>query len=71
MTKAPTNGDAPVRQASFHNLIRCALRDHYAAVMAEPIPQAWLEIINRLAEAQPKPHPAPAKHDRAFGKSLS
>ena len=59
-----------MRQASFHKLIRSALRDHYAAVMAEPIPQAWVDMLNRLAEGEPKPHSAPAKHDRAFGKSL-
>jgi len=61
-------GDAPVRQASFHKLIRCALRDHYAAVMAEPIPQRWLDVLNRLAEDEPKPRQAQAKPDRDFRK---
>jgi hypothetical protein len=54
-------GDAQVRQASVHKLIRRALRDHYAAVMAEPIPQHWVDMLNRLAEQEPKTRRAQSK----------
>jgi Anti-sigma factor NepR len=64
-------GDAQVRQASFQNLIRRALRDHYAAVMAEPIPQRWVDLLNRLAEEERSARQAPAKRDRGFGHSMS
>ena len=46
-----------MREASFHKLIRRALRDHYAAVMAEPIPQQWIEMLNRLADEERKSSP--------------
>jgi hypothetical protein len=64
-------GDAQVRQASVHKLIRRALRDHYAAVMAEPIPQHWVDMLNRLAEQGPKTRQAQSKQDREFGNSMS
>ncbi|HET6926293.1 MAG TPA: NepR family anti-sigma factor [Hyphomicrobiaceae bacterium] len=60
-----------MRQASVHKLIRRALRDHYAAVVAEPIPQRWVDLLNRLAEQEPKLRQAPAKRDREFGPSMS
>ena len=59
--KSSNQGDAKVRQASFHQLIRRALRDHYAAVMAEPIPRQWLDMLNRLPEEEPKKPPSPAR----------
>jgi hypothetical protein len=64
-------GDAQVRQACVHELIRRALRDHYAAVMAEPIPQLWVDMLNRLAEQEPKRRQAQSKQDREFGNSMS
>jgi hypothetical protein len=60
-----------VRQASIHELIRRALRDHYTAVLAEPIPQHWVDMLNRLAEQEPKTRQAPAKQDREFDRSMS
>ena len=60
-----------MRQASIHNLIRRALRDHYAAVMAEPIPQRWVELLNCLAEQEPNSHQAAAKRDRELGQPMS
>jgi hypothetical protein len=70
-TPVQTMGDAHVRQASFHKLIRRALRDHFAAVMAEPIPQRWVDLLNRLAEQEPNPRQAPAKRDRELGHPIS
>lgn len=55
--KRSTQGDAKVRQASFHELIQRALRDHYAAVMAEPIPRQWLDVLNRLAQQEREASP--------------
>jgi len=60
-----------VRQASFHRLIQQALRDHYAAVMAEPIPRQWLDVLNRLAEEEPKTRRAQNPRQRQLGNSLS
>lgn len=56
---------------SVHKLIRRALRDHYAAVMAEPIPQHWVDMLNRLAERESKTRQAQTKQDPEFGNSLS
>ena len=60
-----------VREVSVHKLIRRALRDHYAAVMAEPIPQHWVDMLNRLAERESKTRQAPTKQDPEFGNSMS
>jgi len=60
-----------VRQASFHKLIQSALRDHYAAVMAEPIPRQWLDVINRLTEEEPKAREGQSEHQRQLDNSLS
>ena len=60
-----------VREVSVHKLIRRALRDHYAAVMAEPIPQHWVDMLNRLAERELKTRQAPTKQDPEFGNSMS
>jgi hypothetical protein len=58
-----------VRQAAFAELIRRALRDQYDAVLAEPLPQHWLELINglgaveghvRLEQAEQDRNPSPA-----------
>lgn len=60
-----------VREVSVHKLIRRALRDHYAAVMAEPIPQHWVDMLNRLAERESKTRQKQTKQDPEFGNSLS
>ena len=60
-----------MRQASFHKLIQSALRDHYAAVMAEPIPRQWLDVLNRLAEQEPKARQVQSEPERHLGNSLS
>jgi hypothetical protein len=57
-----------VRQTAFAELIRRALRDQYDAVLAEPLPQHWLELINglgamgqvRLEQAEQDRNPSPA-----------
>jgi hypothetical protein len=38
-----------VRQPAFAEIIRRALREQYDAVLAEPLPQRWLELIKGLA----------------------
>jgi hypothetical protein len=39
--------------------------------MAEPIPQRWVDLLNRLAEQEPNPRQAPAKRDRELGHPIS
>ena len=46
--KTSTLRRRPVRQTAFAEMIRRALRDQYDAVLAEPLPQRWLELINGL-----------------------
>ena len=58
-----------MRQTAFAEMIRRALRDQYDAVLAEPLPQRWLELINglwavegqaRLEQAEQDHNPSPA-----------
>ena len=58
-----------MRQTAFAEMIRRALRDQYDAVLAEPLPQRWLELINglcaveghvRLEQAEQDRNPSPA-----------
>jgi len=56
-----------VRKASIHNLIRGALRDLYAQVLAEPIPQHWVDMLDRLAAQDAKNRQARAKQAPEFG----
>jgi hypothetical protein len=48
--------------------IGCPLRDQYEAILREPLPERWYELIKRLnetervkREAAPRPHRSP--HD--------
>jgi hypothetical protein len=41
-----------VRQASCAEIIRCALRDHYDAVLTEPLPRRWVDLINSLDQQE-------------------
>ena len=58
-----------MRQTAFVEMIRRALRDQYDTVLAEPLPQRWLELINglcagekpaRLEQAEQDHNPSPA-----------
>ena len=51
-----------MRQASIAEMIRRALRDQYDAVLTEPLPKRWVDLINRLDQQegqvrQPKAEP--------------
>jgi hypothetical protein len=61
------HGRRQVRKASIHNLIRGALRDLYAQVLAEPIPQHWVDMLDRLAAQDAKNRQARAKQAPEFG----
>jgi Anti-sigma factor NepR len=37
-----------MRQASCAEMIRSALRGQYDAVLTEPLPRRWVDLINRL-----------------------
>ena len=55
-------GGTPMRQASIAEMIRRALRDQYDAVLTEPLPKRWVDLINRLDQQegqvrQPKAEP--------------
>lgn len=41
-----------MRQASIAEMIRRALRDHYDAVLTEPLPKRWVDLINRLDQQE-------------------
>jgi hypothetical protein len=58
-----------MRQTDVAEMIRRALRDQYDAVLAEPLPQRWLELIKglhaveghqRLERAEQDHNPSPA-----------
>lgn len=58
-----------MRQTAVAEMIRRALRDQYDAVLAEPLPQRWLELIKglyavegheRLERAEQDHNPSPA-----------
>jgi hypothetical protein len=52
-----------VRQPTFAEIIRRALREQYDAVLAEPLPQRWLELINGLAVERQQLEPAEQDHN--------
>jgi len=33
-------------------MIRCALRDQYDAVLTEPLPKSWVDLINNLDQRE-------------------
>jgi Anti-sigma factor NepR len=41
-----------MRQASCVEMIRCALRDHYDAVLTEPLPRRWVDLIDSLDQQE-------------------
>lgn len=41
-----------MRQASCVEMIRCALRDHYDAMLTEPLPRRWVDLINSLDQQE-------------------
>ena len=41
-----------MRQASCAEMIRCALRDQYDAVLTEPLPKSWVDLINSLDQRE-------------------
>ena len=42
----------PMPQASCAEMIRCALRDQYDAVLTEPLPKSWVDLINNLDQRE-------------------
>ena len=51
-----------MRHAAVAEMIRRALRDQYEAVLTEPLPKRWIDLINRLDQQegqarQPKADP--------------
>jgi hypothetical protein len=49
---ASNHGGTPMRQASCTEMIRCALRDQYDAVLTEPLPRRWVDLINSLDQQE-------------------
>jgi hypothetical protein len=49
-----------VRQPSFADILRRALRDHYDAVLAEPIPKRCINLIQQLREVDRQTEDGPA-----------
>jgi hypothetical protein len=41
-----------MRQASCAEMIRCALRDQYDAVLTEPLPKSWVDLIYSLDQRE-------------------
>jgi hypothetical protein len=41
-----------MRQASCAEMIRSALRDQYDAVLTEPLPRRWVDLINSLDQQE-------------------
>jgi hypothetical protein len=41
-----------MRQASIAEMIRRGLRDQYDAVLTEPLPTRWVDLINRLGQQE-------------------
>jgi hypothetical protein len=41
-----------MRQASISEMIRRGLRDQYDAVLTEPLPTRWVDLINRLGQQE-------------------
>ena len=44
--------NALVRQPSFAEILRRPLRDHYDAVLAEPMPQRCVDLMKQLREGE-------------------
>jgi hypothetical protein len=56
-----------MRQASITEMIRRSLRDQYDAVLTEPLPRRWVDLINRLGQQEGKaPQPKADPDQRAI-----
>ena len=56
-----------MRQVSITEMIRRSLRDQYDAVLTEPLPRRWVDLINRLGQQEGKaPQPKADPDQRAI-----
>jgi hypothetical protein len=52
-----------MRQAWFAKMVRCALRDQYDAVLTEPLPTRWVDLINSLDQKERQTRQPKAERD--------
>jgi hypothetical protein len=53
-----------MRQASITEMIRRGLRDKYDAVLTEPLPTRWVDLINRLGQQEGQAPQSKAESDQ-------
>ena len=63
--------NALVRQPSFVEILRRALRDHYDAVLAEPMPQRCVDLMKQLREGERQTAAQPKTVSRFASKESS
>jgi hypothetical protein len=52
-----------MRQVSFAEMVRCALRDQNNAVLTEPLPTRWIDLINSLDQQERQTRQSKAERD--------
>ena len=56
-------GEPPCGKPPLPEMVRCALRDQYNAVLTEPLPTRWVDLINSLDRQERQTRQPKAERD--------